>query len=81
MDYFAGLDVSLETVSICIVNAAGDVLLEERSRRNLRRSQRCCNTSAGHSNGLGLKRARPRLGFTASSAALVIQRSVWNVAM
>jgi len=26
MDYFAGLDVSLETVSICIVNAAGDVV-------------------------------------------------------
>ena len=35
MDYFAGLDVSLETVSICIVNAAGDILLEltDRARR------------------------------------------------
>src|SRR6516225_8423834 len=30
MDYFAGLDVSLETVSICIVNAAGDVVLERK---------------------------------------------------
>ncbi len=30
MDYFAGLDVSLETVSICIVNAAGDLLLEKK---------------------------------------------------
>jgi transposase len=30
MDYFAGLDVSLETVSICIVNAAGDILLEKK---------------------------------------------------
>ena len=30
MDYFAGLDVSLETVSICIVNAVGDVLLERK---------------------------------------------------
>lgn len=30
MDYFAGLDVSLETVSICIVNAAGDMLLEKK---------------------------------------------------
>jgi len=30
MDYFAGLDVSLETASICIVNAAGDILLEKK---------------------------------------------------
>jgi hypothetical protein len=27
MEYFAGLDVSLETVNVCIVNAAGDILL------------------------------------------------------
>ena len=30
MDYFAGLDVSLETVSICLFNAAGDVLLKKK---------------------------------------------------
>ena len=30
MNYFAGLDVSLETVSICIVNAASDILLEKK---------------------------------------------------
>ena len=30
MDYFAGLDVSLETVSICIVNAAGDIVVEKK---------------------------------------------------
>jgi transposase len=30
MDYFAGLDVSLETVSICIVNADGDILVEKK---------------------------------------------------
>ena len=30
MDYFAGLDVSLDTVNICIVNATGDVLLERK---------------------------------------------------
>lgn len=30
IDYFAGLDVSLDTVSSCIVNAAGDVLLERK---------------------------------------------------
>jgi transposase len=30
MDYFAGVDVSLETVSVCIVNAAGDILLEKK---------------------------------------------------
>lgn len=30
MDYYAGLDVSLETVNVCIVNTAGDVLLEKR---------------------------------------------------
>ena len=30
MDYFAGLDVSLETVSICIVNATGDILVEKK---------------------------------------------------
>ena len=30
MEYFAGLDVSLETVSVCIVDAAGDILLEKK---------------------------------------------------
>jgi hypothetical protein len=30
MEYFAGLDVSLETVNVCIVNAAGDILLENK---------------------------------------------------
>jgi len=30
MGYFAGLDVSLETVNVCIVNAAGDILLEKK---------------------------------------------------
>ena len=25
MEYFVGLDVSLETVNVCIVNAAGDI--------------------------------------------------------
>ncbi len=30
MEYFAGLDVSLETISICIVNADGDILLEKK---------------------------------------------------
>jgi len=30
MDYFAGLDVSLDTISVCIVNADGDILLEKK---------------------------------------------------
>jgi transposase len=30
MDYFAGLDVSLDTVNVCIVNDTGDVLLERK---------------------------------------------------
>jgi transposase len=30
MDYFAGLDVSLETVNVCIVDGNGAVLLEEK---------------------------------------------------
>lgn len=30
MDHFVGLDVSLETVNVCIVDAAGDVLLEKK---------------------------------------------------
>ncbi len=30
MDYFAGLDVSLETINVCIVDATGDVLLEKK---------------------------------------------------
>ena len=41
MDYFAGLDVSLETVSICLFNAAGDVLLKKKSRRSPGRSLQC----------------------------------------
>lgn len=30
MDYFAGLDVSLETVSVCVVNDSGDILAEKK---------------------------------------------------
>ena len=30
MDHFVGLDVSLEAVNVCIVNAAGNVLLEKK---------------------------------------------------
>ena len=30
MDYFAGLDASLETVNVCIVNEGGAVLLEQK---------------------------------------------------
>jgi len=30
MEYFAGLDVSLDTISICIVNADGDIVLEKK---------------------------------------------------
>ena len=30
MDYFAGLDVSLETANICIVDADGDILSEKK---------------------------------------------------
>ena len=30
MEYFAGLDVSLETVNVCIVDAAGGILLEKK---------------------------------------------------
>jgi hypothetical protein len=30
MDYFAGLDVSLEAVNVCIVDGDGSVLLEQK---------------------------------------------------
>lgn len=30
MDYFAGLDISLETVNVCIVNGDGSVVLEQK---------------------------------------------------
>jgi transposase len=30
MDYFAGLDASLETVNVCIVDGDGSVLLEQK---------------------------------------------------
>ena len=30
MDYFAGLDVSLETVNVCIVDGSGNVVLEQQ---------------------------------------------------
>jgi transposase len=30
MDYFVGLDISLETANVCIVNDAGEVLLERK---------------------------------------------------
>ena len=30
MDYFAGLDALLETVNVCIVNADGSVVLEDK---------------------------------------------------
>jgi transposase len=32
MDYFAGLDVSLDTVNVCIVDGSGNILLESKIR-------------------------------------------------
>ena len=37
MDYFAGLDASLETVNVCIVNADGSVVWNRRLAPNRRR--------------------------------------------
>ena len=37
MDYYAGLDASLETVNVCIVDGDGSVLLEQKVRLALNR--------------------------------------------
>ena len=44
MDYFAGLDVSLEETTICVVDETGRIVREARASANRRRWSR----SSGH---------------------------------
>ena len=73
MDHFVGLDVSLETINVCIVNAAGDVLLEKKiaaepaSIVHLRRARTRLATRRRtplRSNGRSLSKLKPRRGQT-----------------
>ena len=34
MDYFVGIDASLETVNVCIVDREGSILLEQKVKRS-----------------------------------------------
>ena len=61
MKYFTGIDVSLRSVSICVVDEAGVVLYEAKVAAEIdaHRGQRCA-ASAPRSSRSGLKPARSR---------------------
>jgi len=41
MNYFAGIDASLETANVCIVDGDGAVVLEQKLQQNQGISPRC----------------------------------------
>ena len=81
MDYFAGLDVSLDTISVCIVNADGDILLEKKIEAEPAAIVAVLKHFGHPFKRIGLKQARPRPGYTANCAASAIRRSASSAAM
>jgi len=81
MDYFAGLDVSLETVSICIVNAAGDILLEKKIEAEPAAIIALLKHFGRRLSGLGSKPGQPHHGCTENCAASAIRQSASSAAM
>ena len=78
MEYFVGLDVS-ETVNVCIVNAAGDILLEKKIAAEPAQSH--CLSAEKLRFAIQAHRARsghPRPGFMASCVQRGTARSALN---
>ena len=78
MEYFAGLDVSLDTISICIVNADGDILLEKKIEAEPAAIVAVLKHFGHPFKRIGLEAGH---GYTANCAASAIQRSAWSAGM
>jgi len=81
MEYFAGLDVSLETVNVCVVDEDGNILLERKVDAEPDTIVTVLRSSASPSSGLGLKLVPPPPGCTVSSTRQATRRSASNVGM
>jgi hypothetical protein len=62
MEQHAGIDVSLEWSSVCIVDASGKIVKELRSRANLKCSSNSLKGLASPLRGSGSKRVRSARG-------------------
>ena len=78
MEYFAGLDVSLETVNVCIVNPAGDILLEKKIAAEPAAIIHLLKSFGSPFKRIGSKWGQPRPGFMASCAQRGTARSALN---
>ena len=58
MDHYAGIDVSLESSSVCIVDAQGKIVKEAKVASEPRRI--CCNVGGGLRKRRGKAQIRPR---------------------
>lgn len=58
MEYFAGLDVSLRSCALCIVDSKGATLLERELRCEIKDIAEYLDASAMRLNRSALKRAR-----------------------
>ena len=64
MEHYAGIDVSLELSSVCIVDAKGKIVRETKvTERSRMRSSRFSGTLAFRWRGSGSKPDRCRSGF------------------
>ena len=70
MDHYAGIDVSLEQSSVCVVDATGRIVREAKVASEP-------EALAGFCRGLGL--AITRIGFEAGPLSPVRARSSWLV--
>ena len=57
MELFVGLDVSVRTTSVCVMDAGGKGIQRGKSRPSRRRSASCFIRSVVPISALGLKRA------------------------
>jgi hypothetical protein len=78
MDYFAGLDVSLETINVCIVNAAGEVLVEKKIAAEPAAIVHLLKSFGSPFKRIGLEAGQPRPGFIASCVRRGTAQSALN---
>ena len=78
MEYFVGLGVSLETVNVCIVNAAGDILLEKKIAAEPAAIVHLLKGFGSPFKRIGLEAGQPRPGFMASCVLRGTARSALN---
>ena len=81
MDYFAGLDVSLDTISICIVNADGDILLEKKVDAEPAAIVAVLKYFGRPVKRIGLEAGPTRHGYRANCAAPAMPQSASSAVM